>query len=84
MRPIYSMFLVLALGASAASAQMTDPNMSCADYLTLAASAGPMPKTGNAEADKMAADIDTKMKAYCTAHPTAKAVEAAEKAMMGG
>lgn len=86
MRPIHSLFLVLALGAASASAsaQVTDPNMSCADYLKLAASVGPSPKTGNAEADKMAADIETKMKAYCTANPAAKAMDAAQKVLMGG
>lgn len=30
-----------------------------------------------------AADLDTKTKAYCTANPKAKAMEAAEKAMGG-
>lgn len=69
--------------AQAAVAQVTDPDMNCADYLKLAASAGPTPKTGDAAMDKMAADIDTKMSSYCKANPKAKAMEAAEKAMGG-
>ncbi|WP_029002447.1 hypothetical protein [Azorhizobium doebereinerae] len=77
------LLLAAALGATPSLAQVSDPNMSCADYLKLAAAAGPTPKTGDAATDKMAADMDTKMKAYCTANPKAKAMEAAEKAMGG-
>eukprot|EP01037_Dinobryon_pediforme_P011915 gene11915-12007_t len=66
-----------------ASAQSMDANMTCADYLKLDAQMGATPKTGDAAADAMAADLDSKMKAYCKANPTAKATEAAEKAMMG-
>ncbi len=73
----------LAIGMTPAMAQMSDPSMTCADYLKLAASAGPTPKTGDAATDKMAADMDAKMKAYCVANPKAKAMEAAEKAMGG-
>ncbi|GGF59449.1 hypothetical protein GCM10007301_19010 [Azorhizobium oxalatiphilum] len=76
--------VVAALAATPSLAQVSNPDMSCADYLKLAAQAGPTPKTGDAATDKMAADMDTKMKAYCTANPKAKAMEAAEKAMMGG
>ncbi len=76
----------VALGAallSSALAQVTDPDMTCADYLKMAASAGPAPKTGDAATDKMAAEVDMKMKTYCTANPTAKAMDAATKAMGG-
>lgn len=83
MRALLLATVVLGLGLSSASAQMTDPDMNCADYLKLVASMGPTPKTGDAAADKMAADIDAKMKVYCTANPKAKVMEAAEKAMMG-
>ncbi|TBW38420.1 hypothetical protein EYW49_09110 [Siculibacillus lacustris] len=72
------------LGLAPVSAQVTDPEMTCAAYLDMVAKAGPTPKTGDAATDKMAADMDGKMKAYCTANPKAKASEAAEKAMMGG
>jgi len=83
MRTAYFIALTLAFSVAPALAQVSDPSMSCADYLKLAASAGPTPKTGDAATDKMAADMDTKMKAYCVANPKAKAMEAAEKAMGG-
>ena len=63
-----------------AMAQMTDPSMTCADYMKHAAAAGPTPKTGDAAMDKMAADMEKKMKDYCTANPTAKAMDAAASA----
>ena len=71
----------LCLATTSAMAQVPDPEMSCADYLKLAASSGPTPKTGDAATDKMAADMDAKMKAYCTANPTVKAMDAAMKVM---
>ncbi len=83
MRMSSLLVLTFALCASPAFAQMSDPDMSCADYLKLAASAGPTPKTGDAATDKMAADMDNKMKSYCTANPKAKAMDAAQKAMGG-
>ena len=69
--------------AGAAHAQVTDPNMDCEAYLKFAAAAGPTPKTGDATMDKMAADIDAKMNAYCKANPKANAMEAAAKALGG-
>ncbi|WP_147283793.1 hypothetical protein [Bosea caraganae] len=69
--------------ASSASAQVTDPEMSCADYLKTAASTGGTPKTGDAAMDKMAADVDAKMKTFCTANPKVKAMDAAMKVMGG-
>lgn len=83
MRYIPLLAFAAMIGLAPASAQVSDPNMSCADYLKLAAAAGPTPKTGDAATDKMAAEMDSKMKAYCTANPKAKAMEAAEKAMGG-
>ncbi len=83
MRALVLAAAVLGLGLTSASAQVSDPDMKCADYLKLVAQMGATPTTGNAEADKMAADMDAKMKAYCTANPAAKVTEAAEKAMMG-
>ena len=78
-----SAFIVLLAASSAASAQVTDAAMSCADYLKAAAAAGPTPKTGDAAADKMVAEVEAKMKTYCTANPKANAMEASMK-MMGG
>jgi len=75
------MAALVCLGASSAMAQVQDPEMNCADYLKLAASSGPTPKTGDAATDKMAAEMDAKMKAYCTANPTVKAMDAAMKVM---
>ena len=69
--------------AGSAHAQVTDPNMDCEAYLKLAASVGPTPKSGDAAMDKMAADVDAKMNAYCKANPKAKAMEAAAKALGG-
>ncbi len=66
-----------------ASAQITDPEMTCAGYLKQVAATGPTPKTGDAGMDKMAADLDKKMADYCTAHPTEKAMDAAMKALGG-
>jgi len=83
MRIAYFLVATFAISMTPAFAQVSDPSMSCADYLKLAASAGPTPKTGDAATDKMAADMDAKMKAYCVANPKAKAMEAAEKAMGG-
>ena len=69
--------------AGSANAQVTDPNMDCEAYLKLAATVGPTPKTGDAAMDKMAAEVDAKMNAYCKANPKAKAMEAAAKALGG-
>jgi hypothetical protein len=55
--------------------------MTCADYLKMVVQMGPTPKSGDAAADKMAADMDKKMADYCKANPTAKMSDAMEKAM---
>ena len=74
----------LLVGASLSSnAQVTDPEMTCAGYLKQVAATGGTPKSGDASADKMAADIDKKMADYCAAHPTEKAMDAAMKALGG-
>lgn len=83
MKKISTLLATLTLLATPAVAQVADPNMSCADWLKLVAQAGPAPSTGNPAADKMAADMTAKMKAYCTANPTAKATDAAMKAAGG-
>ncbi len=72
---------VFCLSATAAMAQVTNPDATCADYLKAAAASGPTPKSGDATADKMTADMDAKMKAYCTANPKEKAMDAAMKVM---
>jgi hypothetical protein len=68
--------------ASSASAQVTDPEMTCADYLKTAASTGGTPKTGDAAMDKMAADVDARIKASCAANPKMKEMDA-EMTVMG-
>jgi len=74
--------LIFGLAAKPALSQNAqDPNMSCADYLKLEASMGPTPSTGDAATDKMAADLDAKMKAYCTANPKATVADATMKVM---
>ena len=76
--------LILATSfAAPASAQITDPDMTCAGYLKQVAATGPTPKTGDASMDKMAADLDKKVADYCKAHPTEKAMDAAMKALGG-
>lgn len=72
--------LLLAAVASPGLAQVTDPDMTCGAYLKAET---PTPKTGDAGMDKMAADLDKKVHDYCVAHPDAKAMEAAMKAMGG-
>ncbi len=76
-------FAAAFLLAAPANAQITDPEMDCAAYMKMAAAAGPTPKTGDAAMDKMAAEVDAKMDAYCKANPKAKAMEAAAKALGG-
>lgn len=82
-RPLFAALLAAGLLVSAANAQVSDPEMTCADYLKAAAASGGTPKTGDAAMDKMAAEVDAKMKVYCTANPKAKAMDAAMKAMGG-
>ena len=48
-----------------------------------AEASGETPKSGDAAADKMAAEAEARMKAYCQANPKAKAMDAAMKAMGG-
>jgi hypothetical protein len=84
----YGVKIVLLAGllaglATVTNAQVTDPEMTCAGYLKQVAASGGTPKSGDASADKMAAEIDKKMADYCTAHPTEKAVDAAMKALGG-
>ena len=69
--------------AGVANAQVTDPSMSCEAYLKVTAAAGPMPKTGDATMDKMAAEIDAKLNSYCKANPSANAMEAATRVLGG-
>jgi hypothetical protein len=82
-RLVSAAIVACGLLSTAAVAQVTDPEATCADYLKTVASAGGTPKTGDAAMDKMAADVDAKMKVYCTANPKAKAMDAAMKAMGG-
>lgn len=75
---------ILLVGLSmSAQAQITDPEMTCAGYLKQVATTGGTPKSGDASADKMMADMDKKMADYCKAHPTEKAMDAAMKALGG-
>ena len=83
MRASIAFALLMVACAGTASAQVTDPSMTCADYLKAADAAGPTPKTGDASADKMVADMEVKLAAYCKANPAANAGEAAMKAMGG-
>ncbi len=83
MRAIYLLSAAALFVAGAANAQVTDPNMTCEAYLKVAAAAGPTPKTGDAALDKMSAEVDAKMNAYCKANPKANAMEAAAKVLGG-
>lgn len=68
---------------SAAQAQVTDHEMTCADYLKTVDTAGRAPKTGDAARVNMAAEVDFKMKTYCNANPKTKAMGASMKVMIG-
>ena len=83
MRSTIAFAMLMVVVAGTASAQVSDPSMTCADYLKAAAAAGPTPKTGDAAADKMVAEMEVKLAAYCKANPAANAGEAAMKAMGG-
>jgi hypothetical protein len=83
MKNLFIIALATFVFAGAAQAQLSDPNMNCEGYLKLVASIGPTPKTGDAAIDKMAADADAKLNAYCKANPKANAMEAAQKILMG-
>ncbi len=72
-----------AVAAASANAAAPDPNMTCTAYMTQTASVGPTPKTGDIQTDKMTADLDKKIHEYCSAHPSATAMEAAIDAMGG-
>ncbi|MDB5643044.1 MAG: hypothetical protein JWN07_2361 [Hyphomicrobiales bacterium] len=83
MKKLFSIAFAAAMIAGAAQAQLTDTNMTCAQYLEFVAKMGATPKTGDAAMDKMAADIDAKVATACKASPKAKAMEVIEKTMMG-
>ena len=83
MRTALMTAIFIAAVSSPVLAQMTDPNMTCADYLKLEASAGPTPKTGDDATDKMAADLDKKINDACKASPKEKASDVMQKAMGG-
>lgn len=82
-RPLLAALAACTLFVSAASAQVTDPEATCADYLKTVAASGGTPKTGDAAMDKMAAEVDAKMKTFCTENPKTKAMDAAMKVMGG-
>jgi hypothetical protein len=82
MKKLISVACVTFLYAGAANAQLTDPSMNCEAYLKVVASAGPAPKSGDAAVDKMAAEADAKLSAFCKANPKANAMEAAQKILM--
>lgn len=64
-----------------AHAQAPDPSMTCAAYIKQMDTAGPTPKTGDAEMDKMAAAMEKKVRTTCTTTPTMMAADAVMKAM---
>lgn len=82
-RSAAAIFALCTLFSGPALAQVTDPEATCADYLKSIAATGGTPKTGDAAMDKMAAEVDGKMKVYCTANPKVKAMDAAMKVMGG-
>jgi hypothetical protein len=78
---IISFVAAFALLSGSAFAQMPaagDANTTCEEYLKMNV---PQVKTGDAALDKMTAEIDGKINAYCKANPKAKLMEAAEKAI---
>lgn len=83
MRSMMFGLLAATVLATADHAQTMDPEMTCADYMKSAEASGETPRSGDAAADKMAAEAEARMKAYCQANPKAKAMDAAMKAMGG-
>jgi hypothetical protein len=81
MKSVSGLALAAALFALPVQAQVEDPNMTCEGYMKVVADMGATPKTGDAALDKMTADIDAKIAAYCKANPKAKAMEAVAKIM---
>jgi hypothetical protein len=82
MKTLFSVAFASILLSGVANAQLSDPNLNCEQYMKMAAEMGPTPKTGDATMDKMAADIDTKMAAFCKGNPKANAAEALAKIML--
>ncbi len=78
---IISCVAAIALLSGSAFAQapnVGDANTTCEEYLKMNV---PQVKTGDAALDKMTAEIDGKINAFCKANPKAKLMEAAEKAL---
>jgi hypothetical protein len=78
--------VAVTLWAACAQAQTFDPSMSCTDYLKLDKAmadqmAGMSVSTGDAAADKEAADMDKKIRDYCGKNPRESAMTAIQKAM---
>ncbi|MDB5544630.1 MAG: hypothetical protein JWO64_1779 [Hyphomicrobiales bacterium] len=82
MKTLFSVAFASILLSGVANAQLSDPNLNCEQYMKMAAEMGPTPKTGDATMDKMTADIDTKMAAFCKGNPKANAAEALAKIML--
>jgi hypothetical protein len=78
--PIASRALVAAFACvllvSSASAEVTDPEMTCAEYLKTVATNARTHKAGHATTGKTAADVEARIKAFCAANPKMKAMDA--------
>ena len=75
--PCVAAFALLT-GSVFAQTPVGDANTTYDEYLKMNV---PQVKTGDAALDKMTAEIDGKINAYCKANPKAKLMEAAEKAL---
>lgn len=75
--PILSRALIAAIAglllASPARAAITDPELSCAAWLK---TGGHKPKTQHAGANREAAAVEARIRAFCAANPKMKAVDA--------
>lgn len=71
--------LACLLTASAARAAITDPELSCADWLKAGAH---KPKAHHAAANRADAAVEARIRAFCAANPKMKAMDA-EMTMTG-
>lgn len=70
----FALLLAGLQGVSPASAEITDPEMTCAQYLR--STGARTHKAGHAARDRTAADVEARIKTFCAANPKMKAIDA--------
>jgi hypothetical protein len=69
-----ALVLSLLLLAAPAAAEITDPEMSCAQYLKTAP--GRAHKANHAKAGGASGEVEARVRAFCAANPKMKAIDA--------